>query len=211
MRVITGSAKGFGLKAPKNMNLRPTPSMVKEAIFSSLGALIPNAEVLDLFAGTGAFSIECLSRGASSATLVEKDPRATKLIHENLEKTRLAEKARVLRVDVRQGLELLEREKGSYGIIFADPPYHEKIKYRPKDDPSVPKNHEVTWAQFLLQSSPLASIMKPTGILMVEHFKKEALPTSALFEWVRDFRFGDTVVALFNLKSPEKIENQPDA
>jgi 16S rRNA (guanine(966)-N(2))-methyltransferase RsmD len=192
------------------MNLRPTPSRVKEAIFSSLSALIPNADVLDLFAGTGAFSIECLSRGANSATLMEKDPRATKLIHENLEKTRLSEKARVLRVDVRQGVELLEREKGSYDIIFADPPYHEKIKYRPKDDPSVPKNQELTWAQFLLQSSPLASVLKPTGIFMVEHFKKETLPESPFFEWARDFRFGDTIVALFKPKGVKKIETQSD-
>lgn len=202
MRVITGSAKGYGLKAPKHMNLRPTPSRVKEAIFSSLSSFIPNADVLDLFAGTGAFSIECLSRGADHATLAEKDPRATKLIHENLDKTRLSEKARVLRIDVRQGIELLERERASYDLIFADPPYHDKIHLKKEE---VSKVLELTWGQFLLQSSSLASVMKSTGIFLLEHFKKETLPESLFFEWKRDFRFGDTVVALFEKR---KIEDQ---
>ena len=88
MRVVSGIAGGIPLVAPKT-DLRPTMDRVKGAIFDSLGESMIGARVLDLFAGTGGLGIEALSRGAASATLVEKDPRAVEAIHRNLEKTRV--------------------------------------------------------------------------------------------------------------------------
>jgi len=123
MRVISGTAKGHGLKAPKRLKLRPTPARVKEALFSSLAERIAGSRVLELFAGTGAFGIECLSRGAAEVTLVEKDGRAASFIQDNLQKTRLTDRARLLRADVRQALDWLCREQKTFDLIFADPPY----------------------------------------------------------------------------------------
>jgi 16S rRNA (guanine966-N2)-methyltransferase len=204
MRVISGSAKGYGLKAPKHLGLRPTPSRVKEAIFSSLAERIASARVLELFAGTGAFSIEALSQGAKTATLIEKDRRALDLIAANLKKTHLQEKARVLRFDVRQAVEILSRGGEKFDLIFADPPYKLSAEGPPprgKEGKSPPKAREAfSWLAFLLASADLAKLLEPKGVLLIEFFKKEAMTESAHFEFVRDFRFGDTIVAVFRLK-----------
>jgi 16S rRNA (guanine(966)-N(2))-methyltransferase RsmD len=72
----------------------------REGVFSSLGELVARAAVLDLFAGTGAMGIEALSRGAAMAVFVERSPRAIASIRQNLERTRLADRARVVRSDV---------------------------------------------------------------------------------------------------------------
>ena len=71
LRVISGSAGGLHLKSPKRHQLRPTQDRIRQVIFSSLAELIPGARVLDLYAGTGSFGIEALSRGAASATFID--------------------------------------------------------------------------------------------------------------------------------------------
>src|SRR6202162_1618331 len=88
MRVIAGSAGGIRLAVPKR-GVRPTMDRVKAAIFSSLGDAVAGARVLDLFAGSGALGIEALSRGASSAVLVEEDRQSSEIIQRNLAKTKL--------------------------------------------------------------------------------------------------------------------------
>ncbi len=75
MRIIGGTAAGLILKAPKGFAVRPTPDRVKLAVFNSLGERVVGAQVLDLFAGTGAMGLECLSRGAKRGVCVEKNPR----------------------------------------------------------------------------------------------------------------------------------------
>ncbi len=201
MRVITGSAKGYGLKTPRHLNLRPTPARVKEAIFSSLAARVPDARVLDLFAGTGAFAIETLSRGAASATLVEKDRRAVALIESNLRKTLLAPRARVIGTDVRQALDWLARGTVVFDLIFADPPY---VKgERPAPDaapvrsPSRPLRAPFSWTSFLLESPVLRRLLASGGLLLLERFRKEILPPHPLYRLQREFTFGDTMVAVF--------------
>jgi 16S rRNA G966 N2-methylase RsmD len=209
MRVITGSAKGYGLKASKHLKLRPTPARVKEAIFSSLAERIPGASVLELFAGTGAFSIETLSRGAASATIVENHRKTADLIQENLSKTHLAEKARLLKCDARQALEWLKRDGTTFDLIFADPPYLKEEFSRDSkgknDDQdsrrfSTKKVQSFSWMSFLLESPILPDLLKTSGILMIEHFKKETAIESAHFTLTREFSFGDTVVGVFRKK-----------
>ncbi len=122
MRVIAGAAKGHPLRAPKGQDTRPTSDKVRGAIFSmlaSMGVEAP-ARVLDLYAGTGALAIEALSRGAEHADLVEVSPGACAAIRDNLQRTRLAERARVLPARVERALERLE---GPYDLVFLDPPY----------------------------------------------------------------------------------------
>src|SRR5882724_5975756 len=83
MRISGGHASGRILKVPKGLDVRPTPDLVKQAVFNSLGARVVGARVLELFAGTGALSLECLSRGAARAVCVEKSHRHAQFIREN--------------------------------------------------------------------------------------------------------------------------------
>src|SRR5471030_526640 len=89
LRVISGTAGGLHLKSPKRHELRPTQDRIRQVIFSSLAEVVPCARVLDLYAGTGSFGIEALSRGAASATFVEQEAEAVECIRENLLHCRL--------------------------------------------------------------------------------------------------------------------------
>src|SRR6202142_3947510 len=83
MRITGGNAARRILKVPKGLDVRPTPDLVKQAVFNSLGMRVADARVLELFAGTGALSLECLSRGATSALCVEKSHRHAEFIRRN--------------------------------------------------------------------------------------------------------------------------------
>src|SRR5512134_3405397 len=88
MRITGGKAARTLLKVPKGLDVRPTPDLVKQAIFNSLGARVNGAHVLELFAGTGALSLECLSRGAVSAVCVEKSSRHAQVLRDNVQSAR---------------------------------------------------------------------------------------------------------------------------
>jgi len=122
MRVITGTARGVVLKTPEGMQTRPTTDRVKEALFSIIQFEIPGARVLDLFGGTGQLGIEALSRGAREAVFVDAREDACRLIRENLRRTRLENRGRVVRSDY---LDYLKRCRESFDIILLDPPYAE--------------------------------------------------------------------------------------
>lgn len=123
MRVIAGIAKGHPLVAPTGRGTRPTADRVREAVFSALLPRLPGARVLDLYAGSGALGIEALSRGAARATFVERDRRALKAIGDNLDTTRLADRARVLARDVRSALAHLAGVGDCFDVVLLDPPY----------------------------------------------------------------------------------------
>src|SRR5919198_3789283 len=118
MRVIAGSAGGIRLAVPKR-GARPTMDRVKAAIFSSLGEAIIGARVLDLYAGSGALGIEALSRGAVSATFVDRDPRAVAAIRRNLDAVGVEQEVR--RLDALRYL--AGAEDASFDLVFVDPPY----------------------------------------------------------------------------------------
>ena len=122
MRVIAGPAKGTRL-APVPPGVRPVSDRAREGVFSSLGELVVGATVLDLFAGTGAMGIEALSRGASGAVFVDRAPRAVATIRQNLERTRLADRALVVRSDVGRFLEGSEGREDAFDLVLLDPPY----------------------------------------------------------------------------------------
>ena len=195
MRVITGSAKGYTLKVPKSAGTRPTPARAKEAMFSSLGNRVLGARVLDLFAGSGAFGIEALSRGARDAVFVEIDGMACAAIRQNLQFTHLEENATILSGDLRDTLEGLAQRDEKFDIVFADPPYLKGVKSNAE---SVRKKHrEVDWKSWLLASQDLKSVLSPDGVLLLEYFKYDAGTESALFAAQKEFRFGDTLITLF--------------
>ncbi len=122
MRVIAGSARGVRLGAVPP-SVRPTTDRVRESLFNSLGQFFDGGAVLDLYSGTGALGIEALSRGFEKAVFVEKDARAVAAIRENLLKTKLGDRAEVLRMDVERGLDVLDGRSQQFNLIFLDPPY----------------------------------------------------------------------------------------
>ena len=122
MRVITGTARGMTLKAPKGMDTRPTMDQVKEGIFSAIQFEVEGRRALDLFAGSGQLGIEALSRGAREAVFVDARRDACQVVRENLSKTRLAERAQVVQMDY---LSYLGAGRGRFDLVFLDPPYAE--------------------------------------------------------------------------------------
>jgi 16S rRNA (guanine966-N2)-methyltransferase len=119
VRIVAGSAKGIRLAAVP-AGTRPVSDRAREGLFSSLGARVEGARVLDLFAGTGAMGIEALSRGAASALFLESAPRAVSAIRQNLQRTKLTEHASIRRQDVLRALRL---GVDSFDLIILDPPY----------------------------------------------------------------------------------------
>lgn len=178
MRVIAGEAKGCILKSPKGTRTRPATELVRGAIFSILEALASDwAQVLDLFSGSGALGIEALSRGAGWVDFVEHEPRCCDIIRENLEKTRLGDKAHVYCCSVAKALSFLDKE---YHIILMDPPY---------SNSAIDK--------IILQLADSKLVGEKT-ILVVTHSPHRPLSSSyATLELIKEHRHGDSVIALY--------------
>jgi len=123
MRVIAGSARGLRLEYPKGAGIRPTTDRVRESLFSSIGDDIIDCRFCDLYAGAGSVGIEALSRGAASATFVERDPRCIAVLERNLQTTHLAGTATVRRGRLPECLKEIWQNSGPFDIVFADPPY----------------------------------------------------------------------------------------
>lgn len=122
MRVISGTAKGTILYSLEGDNTRPTLDRVKEALFNIIQNDIQDAQVLDLFSGSGSLAIEAMSRGAKEAVLCDKSRNAVQIIEKNLEKTHLKSKAIIIKDDYIKALNFL-KEKYQFDLIFLDPPY----------------------------------------------------------------------------------------
>jgi 16S rRNA (guanine966-N2)-methyltransferase len=183
MRVVSGIAGGVTLTAPKT-DLRPTMDRVKGAIFDSLGETIVGARVLDLFSGSGSLAIEALSRGATSANLVEKDARAVEAIRANLAKTRL-QGAVIHTMDVFSFLHRLA-PVAAYDVILADPPY-------------AKAKGERDFGLELLGEPALARALAPDGLFVLEKLPGAPLPKGSSWELIRERRYGATEVAYLRL------------
>jgi 16S rRNA (guanine966-N2)-methyltransferase len=120
MRVVAGRHRGRRLVAPRGRTTRPTSDRVREAVFAILGS-VEGVRVLDLFAGSGALAIEALSRGAMTATLVDRSPAAIAAIRRNLEVLEL--EAEVRPDDVQGFLGRARKDGRQYDLVFVDPPY----------------------------------------------------------------------------------------
>ena len=118
MRIISGRYRGRKLIPPRDNEVRPTTDRIKETVFNILAPRIPGARVLDLFAGSGALGIECLSRGADEVIFVDMSPESVALVHRNLKG--LDGNFRVVQADYAAALGRLD---GRFDIVFIDPPY----------------------------------------------------------------------------------------
>src|SRR5512136_2804585 len=127
MRITGGRAARTILKVPRGLDVRPTPDLVKQAVFNSLGLRVVGARVLELFAGTGALSLECLSRGAVAAVCVEASSRHAEVLRQNFQVAGFPPETLQLRVqDVFAAIAQLAAAGERFELILADPPYGEK-------------------------------------------------------------------------------------
>ncbi len=183
-RVISGIAGGIPLKTPAGGNTRPTTDRIKESVFNIIQADIAGRHVLDVFAGSGSLGIEALSRGAESAVFIDQDRGACGIIRENLAKTRLADRAEVLCMDLSAAIARLAPRKRHFGLAFADAPY---------------------LRDFVLKTLQLLDendIMADDGMAVVEHHRGETPPNS-VGRWRLDRRreYGDTVFSFYLYES----------
>lgn len=157
MRVISGTARGTKLKSPTNQSVRPTLDRIKEDVFNILGPSIYGAQVLDLFAGSGALGIEALSRGAEHCNFVDQSRESLSLTRENLALTRLQSKATLHQRGALEMLPTFANRSIQFDLIFIDPPY--------------------AWEQMesLLKNLQKYNIMGANAVVIVETDKAELL------------------------------------
>ena len=184
MRIIAGIAKGTPLTVPRGANIRPTSDRVRAAIFSSLGSRVVGADVLDLFAGSGALGLEAASRGARSVMFIERAPAALRAIEENVCRFRKNRGAvcefTLLRGDVLVKLGGLARHGRAFSLMFADPPYGE---------PAAP----------LLGKVKQADLLTDSGTFVFESAKREPLTIEPPWNVAHEAVYGDTRVRFLTL------------
>jgi 16S rRNA (guanine966-N2)-methyltransferase len=176
MRIIAGSRKGHTIHAPRGLATRPTADRVREAAFNLIGPL-EGASVLDLYAGSGAYGLEALSRGAARAVFVESDPAACRAIERNLDRLRLSGAA-VVRDDAVRALAAETGAGRRYDLVLVDPPYGMFTELQP------------TFAAYL------PSVLADDGLLVVETGAKEH-PELPLAERTSR-RYGSARLTLFD-------------
>jgi len=164
MRVIAGKAKGKPLLCQEGDATRPSSDYFRELLFDCLQFQIADTDWLDLFAGTGAISIEAISRGAKSAVLVEKDPKAARVIQSNLMTTGSFGQSRMLTEGVETAIVKLAQEGKRFDFIFMDPPYNNGFE------------------DLVLSTLPL-SLLKEDGKLIIESDANTAFSADALKGW----------------------------
>jgi len=180
LKLTGGENKRKSLKVPRG--IRPTRAIVKRSIFDSLRDEVEDAEVLEIFAGSGAIGFEALSRGARSCVFIEKSREGMLAILENAKNLGIKDRVRVLKADFAKGLNELLRENAKFDLIFADPPYdfdtHNEIFKR------------------------ILGLLKPSGIYVVEVRNKTVLPdTFQNLTKVKEVNFGQTKIVYYRLLS----------
>jgi 16S rRNA (guanine966-N2)-methyltransferase len=192
MRITGGKAARRILKAPKGLEVRPTPDLVKQAVFNSLGERVVGARVLELFAGTGALSLECLSRGANAVTCVEISSRHAEVLRQNFQTAGFPAGNLQLRVqDVFAALAQLAAGGARFDLVLADPPYGEKNLGR----------RSTSLAQQLLDDLNLPGVLDSGGRFVLGHTKRDTLSVPEPWRESRTLRHGDSMMRFFELRS----------
>ena len=192
MRVVAGTQKGRRLKAPDGDTLRPTATRVREALFSILSHRIRGATILDLYAGTGALSLESLSRGAHHAVCVDNHAGSLRILRENITRCGYDTQCVIISRDVETFLASSPsgKEPPVFDIVFADPPYHTVEPAR------------------LLERLDRSGRIATHGVVVLEHFVKHPSPqTVGSLTQTRQSRYGDTRLTFFQHTSvaPEDV------
>jgi 16S rRNA (guanine966-N2)-methyltransferase len=188
MRITGGNAARRILKVPKGLEVRPTPDLVKQAVFNSLGTRVEGACVLELFAGTGALSLECLSRGAVAAVCVERSPRHAEILRQNCQTAGFRAELLQVRVqDVFVALGQIAAAGERFDLVLADPPYGEKNVGR----------RSTSLAQRLLDDADLPRVLGPDGLFVLGHTKRDTLSIPEAWHERKALKHGDSLMRFF--------------
>ncbi len=180
MRIIAGRFKGLRLPSPRQRGVRPTTDRVREALFSTIGSAVEGSSVLDLFAGTGAFGFEALSRGAASVVFVDDDRQVTHTLIETCDALQVVDQVRILSVAADQAVGQLADSEERFSIVFLDPPYGSE------------------WVPKVVCNPVFADLFARVGLLIIEREDKApelTIPAGFSQEFGR--KYGDTRVEIF--------------
>lgn len=180
VRLISGEFGGRYLDAPDTSRTHPMGERIRGALFNMLGD-IDGQVVLDAFAGTGSIGLEALSRGAASATFIEKDRIAQKVLAKNIKLLGLDDRASLVRATVAAWSETAKQPQ--FDLIFVDPPYHDMQ---------------------LSTVSRLSRYLKPKGLMILSHPGRESAPTVNGVVVVDNRSYGDAALAFYRLASNAK-------
>ncbi|HUA37732.1 MAG TPA: RsmD family RNA methyltransferase [Candidatus Sulfopaludibacter sp.] len=190
MRITGGNAARRLLKVPRGFDVRPTPDLVKQAVFNSLGARVVGARVLELFAGSGALSLDCLSRGATSALCIEKSHKHAEFIRNNASAAGFESHLEVRTQDVFTMVHQLAETGRQFDLILADPPYGEKnVGHR-----------STSFAQQLLDDPQLPKLLASAGRFILGHTKRDTLTLVAPWREVKALKHGDSLMRFLVLE-----------
>jgi len=154
IRIISGKFGGRKIEAPDNTRTHPMGERIRNAMFNSIGSEVVGTEVLDAFAGTGSIGLEALSRGAKSATFIERDTIAAKILAKNVTTLAAEDQVTIIRTSVLNWIE--NSNPKQFDLIFADPPY---------DDPQFSTGLR------------LLGLLKPGGLMILSHPGGSEVPT----------------------------------
>ena len=174
MRIISGKYKGRVLEGFDIEGTRPTMDRVKESLFAQIQMFIPESTVLDLFSGSGNLGLEALSEGASSAVLVDFNPKAIKVIQRNIEKLGV-ENCKVLGMDYLKAIHSLEEK---FDIIFLDPPY--QTNYIEKSIEEITKK----------------DLVKKGGIIVCESDSIDKIIYPEVYSEIKNRTYGDKTIVI---------------
>lgn len=186
MRIIAGSARGRTFDAPQGRDTRPTLDRVRENVFNILQLKVRGAHVLDLFSGSGAMAFEAISRGASSAVLVDVDRAANAIERQNMQKLGMQAQCRILQCDWQLAVNQFKMQGERFDLVFLDPPY---------------TMHDMT---------PVLDALRPLlaedAVILLEHEAKTFPATPDGFELYDSRKYGIAGVSFFHLWNDEEAE-----
>ena len=187
LRIIAGIHRGRRIEAPEGRDTRPTLDRVRENLFNMLQGRCLDARVLDLFAGSGALSLEALSRGAETAVLCDHDREAARIEKKNIQALREEKRTRVLTGDWRRTVSLLRAEGAQFDLVFLDPPY------------AMTDLREVTEA--------LLPLLAEESMIVLEHQAEARIQAAEALEAVRSRNWGYCGVTFFRPKPAGEDES----
>jgi 16S rRNA (guanine966-N2)-methyltransferase len=181
VRIISGRFKGRRLVSFQAKHIRPTTDRVKETLFNKLMGYFPDARVLDLFAGTGNLGLESLSRGAAHVAFVDDHPKSLAVLRENLAELEIRDGYKIHSIDV---FKFLKRYEGDdFNVIFADPPFTERL------------------AERVMAAIALSKVWAPGAVIAIESGTKEPISDDyGRLNLLDRKKFGDKTLSLFEAR-----------
>lgn len=178
LRVIGGELKGRKLYSDRGQKIRPTADRIRESIFNILSDRVRQAQVLDLFSGTGALGIEALSRGAESVVFMDNSHRSLSVIKRNVQWCGIDSRVKIIKWHIQKNLDCLKWSRSGFNLVFIDPPYNRNLI-----KPTLMHLHGC---------KPLRS----GACVVVEHSSMEPIPADRVgFELSDQRRYGKTLVS----------------